>query len=285
MQDGKIKKKFLTENKNSHAYSGSGQETADTNTFNYGYGYGGSYTETGDSNGYQTAAPFAQGIQSQTPKGIQSPFQNAASIPQNSPFQSNVRPVSSPFATNVRSSPFQNTGGYTQPPNENTSTWGVDAQATQAETTEGYQPYQPETPAVTSYQPDAYAPPSNNAPKASWDEDEDDLGFGNSKKVVKEETTDNVTEGAGAREEKPNEVSVEEKKEEKSGGWGIFSLFGRKEKEQSSDEKKAVKANLGEQSSFYYDEKEKRWVNKLVSKLFIADFYLFYIKKTLYKNI
>jgi hypothetical protein len=32
------------------------------------------------------------------------------------------------------------------------------------------------------------------------------------------------------------------------------------------DEKKAVKANLGETSSFYFDEKEGRWVNKNVSK-------------------
>lgn len=273
----------LPSDSNGPAHDYSGQEAADTlqqaDNFNYGYSYGGGNTETADNSGYQTTAPFTQGIKSQA-KGIQSPFQNFTSIPQNSPFQSTVRPVSSPFAAAGVRSPFQHAGGYTQPSNENVSAWGVNSQADAESTnpeqqTVGYQPYQPETPAATSYQPDSYAPTSNNsAATASWNDD-DDLGFGNSKKATAEETKDKITEGSATREEKPNEVSAEDKKEEKSGGWGIFSLFGRKEKEQNSDEKKAVKANLGEQSSFYYDEKEKRWVNKLVSNdlMHIITFY------------
>lgn len=53
--------------------------------------------------------------------------------------------------------------------------------------------------------------------------------------------------------------------DEGKGGWRIFSLFSRSST--PSEEKKAVKANLGEQNTFYYDEKEKRWVNKAVSEM------------------
>lgn len=54
---------------------------------------------------------------------------------------------------------------------------------------------------------------------------------------------------------------IEERK-----GWGFLSMFSRSPATvNDKDEKKAVKANLGEQSSFYYDEKEGRWVNKNVS--------------------
>lgn len=225
---------------NGPAHEGPADTLQQADSFNYGYSYGGGYTEAADNNGYP---PLAQAN-----NGIQSPFQNT----QSSPFQSGI---SSPFNSGVRS-PFQHGSGYTQP---------IEAETTVEQP--GYQPYQHETPAVTSYQPDAYAPvnsaPATTTATHAWDDD-DDLGFGNTKKVT-EKPKDEMTEGNAAREEKPNEVSVEEKKEEKAGGWGIFSLFGRKEKEQPAEEKKAVKANLGEASSFYYDEKEKRWVNKLVS--------------------
>lgn len=51
---------------------------------------------------------------------------------------------------------------------------------------------------------------------------------------------------------------------ESKGGWGLFSFFSRSST--PSQEKKPVKANLGEESQFYYDEKEKRWINKAVSR-------------------
>jgi hypothetical protein len=53
-----------------------------------------------------------------------------------------------------------------------------------------------------------------------------------------------------------------EKESTKSGGWGIFSLFSRKS---HVEEKKPIKANLGDENQFYFDEKEKRWVWKSVS--------------------
>ncbi|KAG2231107.1 hypothetical protein INT48_008497 [Thamnidium elegans] len=225
----------------SNGITHAGKEAHDTlqgENYNYGYNYGGGYTESADNN-------KATAVATTTPFGIQSPFQN------NAP---HVQPISSPFAVGggggnggVRS-PFQHTGTYVPT----------------AETTDTVEPYQLETPAVTSYQPDAYAPASQtDAQTTVLDDDEDDLGFGNSKpKPVKQTTKADGDDDTTA--EKPNEVSSnnEEKKETK-GGWGLFSLFGRKEKASTAEEKKAVRANLGEQSSFYYDEKEKRWVNKL----------------------
>ena len=160
-------------------------------------------------------------------------------------------------------SPFGNAYGQSDVPvsTENSSSgwWGSEEPvATEVEPTADTND--------TSYQPQSYAPTPQATTQA--DDDEDDLGFGNSKKKPAKEEPDSKEENKTTREEKPNEMTSEDKKEqqEKGSGWGIFSLFGGKSKEkESSDEKKAVKANLGEQSSFYYDEKEKRWVNKLVS--------------------
>lgn len=220
------------------------------------------------------------------PAAVTSPFGKPKGI--QSPFQANVQPVSSPFGIQNRSpaiastavtSPFgQSTINATENDNSNSnSAWwgGSDANQTEDQQT-SYEPYQPETDKNTSYQPDAYTPADTitapaEAPKmASWDDDNDDLGFGNSKPKKKlDDDTDTKTTDSTVQE-KPNEVDDKKDKEntEKttgSGGWGLFSIFTRKEKEQNTDEKKAVKANLGEESSFYYDEKEKRWVNKLVS--------------------
>lgn len=182
-----------------------------------------------------------------------SPFQVAATAT-----TAHIKPVAVPGAGGVRS-PFQHANNY----EPSSSAWG--AEATNEEPT-GYQPYQAETSVAVgpSYQPDSYAPPQQQQQSVQDDED-DDLGFGNSKPKPKktEETQDDTV-----REEKPN--AVEEKKEAKNTGWKFFSIFAgsRKEKDATAEERKAVKANLGEQSSFYYDEKEKRWVNKLVSFLF-----------------
>jgi hypothetical protein len=255
--------------------------------YNYGYGYGAGYTtESADASATITS-PFSAN------KGIQSPFQTSSKPVQavSSPFGASQPPqaVSSPFGASqppqAVSSPF----GASQPPQAVRSPFGA-AQPTDT----SYTPdsgawwgsdnsdqiqasYEPEIQTTTtSYQPDAYTPVVTEATdkpagtRAAWEDDDDDLGFGNSKKKPATTTeTDNSKTTDSTQEQKPNQVTKEETKEkaqsEKAGGWGIFSIFGRKEKDPNMDEKKAVKANLGEQSSFYYDEKEKRWVNKLVS--------------------
>lgn len=214
---------FLDSNGITHDFTG--QEAHDTlqgENYNYGHGYGGGYTGSADNN-------QATVSKTTTPFGMQTPFQN------------NVRPVASPFAVGGGvHSPFQH--GYT--PTETTDTTA--------------ELYQPETPAVTDYTPDAYVPQPDAQTTVLDDNDEDDLGFGNSKAV-------NTTSNDDTTAEKPNEANKEEQKETKAagGGWGIFALFGRKEKG-AADAPKPIKANLGEQSSFHYDPKEKRWVNKQV---------------------
>lgn len=233
----------------------------------HSYGYEADYTtEVSDANA-GIISPFAAS------KGIQSPFQ-AVSKPMHavsSPFgaaQSPQAAVKSPFGVAQQtdsSSYIPGSGGW----------WGSDDQNDQTQPL-----YQPEIQTTTNtYQPDAYTPAGTEAAdklssgtRAAWDDD-DDLGFGNSKKKstteIDHSDNNNTKVTDSTQDQKPNEVSKEETKDkaqsEKAGGWGIFSLFGRKEKDHITEEKKAVKANLGEQSSFYYDEKEKRWVNKLVS--------------------
>lgn len=247
---------FFLDYNNAQAHDYTGQEAAadslQQDAYNYGYGYGGGYTESADA----TVPPVAAAVTSPfgKPKGIQSPFgvQNKAAAA-----------VTSPFGQATSVTTTDNSGAW----------WGA-SDINQAEDQQtGYQPYQPETNANTSYQPDAYTPASATAttPAAqstAWDDD-DDLGFGNSKPKNKQDQDSDTKTTDSKVQEKPNEVDNKKEKEhtEKAsgGGWGIFSLFGRKEKDPNAEEKKAVKANLGEESSFYYDEKEKRWVNKLVS--------------------
>lgn len=274
-----IKKKNFLDYNNNQTHDYTGQEAAGDSLqqdgYNYGYGYGGGYTESAD-----TAVPTVS-----VPAAVTSPFGKPKGI--QSPFQTNVQPVSSPFGIQNRSpaiastavtSPFgQSTINATENDNSNSnSAWwgGSDANQTEDQQT-SYEPYQPETDKNASYQPDAYTPadaitaPAEAPKMASWDDD-DDLGFGNSKPKKKLDDDTDIKTTDSTVQEKPNEVDGKKDKEntEKAtggGGWGLFSIFTRKEKEQNTDEKKAVKANLGEESSFYYDEKEKRWVNKLVS--------------------
>lgn len=123
-----------------------------------------------------------------------------------------------------------------------------------------------------SYEP--YAAQTAHAPAAA--EEDDDLGFGNSS-LTKPKTAPATSEGTvpDRSQSSPPEAQSEsvsgasdkesESKEEKK-GWGLFSIFSRSSTPSNQkDEKKAVKANLGEESSFYYDKEAGRWVNKTVS--------------------
>ncbi|KAI8973399.1 Sec23-binding domain of Sec16-domain-containing protein [Mycotypha africana] len=278
------------------------------NTYNYGYSYADGYTISNDNGDIPAEAATgpssaAAGAVAPAVKAIKSPFQNTTEAkPIKSPLQqANVNPVSSPFGMQqnaVRSpfgqqqpsaSPFQSyqpdvPADQGQQNNSSGGWWNSDAgqeniedlQAgnnTTAATTSMYEPS-----STTMYQPNAYTPsatatnPQQSAGGTNaFDEDDDDLGFGNSstKKAAKfaaDSTADNSNDNDTNKkenDEKAADSKKENERKEKS-GWGLFSLFGsgKKDKE-SSDEKKPVKANLGEQSTFYYDEKEKRWVNKL----------------------
>ncbi|KAI9320119.1 Sec23-binding domain of Sec16-domain-containing protein [Dichotomocladium elegans] len=122
-----------------------------------------------------------------------------------------------------------------------------------------------------------YEPVSTTATAAAHNyvDDDDDLGLGNSSRKQKAsgEAAGAATPGAAVEsethipektqaEESKKENEHDEKKADEGKGWRIFSLFHRSSSSTATPEKKAVKANLGESSTFYYDEKEKRWVNK-----------------------
>jgi hypothetical protein len=260
-----------------------------------GYGYGKSYTEAADTT--VVTSPFAkitQPINSTHAQTISSPFgaQNPNAI--SSPFVQtnhsdgglwNANTVAQedttsyePYQQDAYNTPQENTLSY-QP-----SGYQQDAYVSQENNTSSYQPssYQPDPyvpqESTTSYEPNHYQP-SAYVPPVSNDDD-DDLGFGNSKHREKEPKVDKVTE------EKPNEEKTKSEPDHKEkSGWGIFSLFNRN-KDPNAEEKKPVKANLGEsKSTFYYDEKEKRWVNTLVSFLLLLlnetrylIFYLFFFR-------
>ncbi|CAG8583924.1 4204_t:CDS:2 [Dentiscutata erythropus] len=89
-----------------------------------------------------------------------------------------------------------------------------------------------------------------------WDNTDEDLGLGNNAfnaKKKEKETDDNDHESTEKVTQEP-EQPKEEKKEEKS-GWFFGRFFGKKEGS-------GKVANLGEESSFYFDPVQQRWVNK-----------------------
>lgn len=98
-------------------------------------------------------------------------------------------------------------------------------------------------PSYSSYQTASTVIPEEN-------EDEiEDLGISN-------KNSEQKTEGDSKDNSKTDSAGKEDHKESK--GW-----FGWLRKGQEHDDKpKAVRAKLGEQSSFYYDKELKRWVNK-----------------------
>ncbi|OSX65079.1 hypothetical protein POSPLADRAFT_1178711 [Postia placenta MAD-698-R-SB12] len=97
---------------------------------------------------------------------------------------------------------------------------------------------------------------------ASFDDEEDDLGLGNSshrpkeKAAAEDQTADNEHASHEATEgSKPAQADEKPELKSSSGSW-ITRLWKR------DSTPAPVKANLGEQTSFYYDKEQKRWVNK-----------------------
>jgi hypothetical protein len=122
---------------------------------------------------------------------------------------------------------------------------------------------QTSTPAIGS--PSKPPPPTINQI-----DDDDDLGFGNRSLKKK-------PEGAPSHQSTPSEGTIKPPKEDNasdhsrsksSGGGSMFGslfkvfTFGGGGNNSNDASPNRVKANLGDESSFYYDEKEKRWVNK-----------------------
>ncbi|KAH9926213.1 Sec23-binding domain of Sec16-domain-containing protein [Fomitopsis serialis] len=104
--------------------------------------------------------------------------------------------------------------------------------------------------------PTAYQAQRTFSDNPSIDE-EDDLGLGNSFSRPKRDRQASEDESAPAptKEEPKEPVKNEEKPAGSSSGW--LSRLWKRESTPAP-----VKANLGEQTSFYYDKELKRWVNK-----------------------
>ncbi|THG99767.1 hypothetical protein EW026_g2634 [Hermanssonia centrifuga] len=104
--------------------------------------------------------------------------------------------------------------------------------------------------------------PSERSGSYQYDEDDDDdLGLGNNvnRLALKPEAPKEVAQKPAP--EPPKSEPEAEKPAAASGGW-LSRLWKRGDAAPPGP----VKANLGEQSSFYYDKDLKRWVNKNVSQ-------------------
>ena len=95
---------------------------------------------------------------------------------------------------------------------------------------------------------------------------EDDLGLGNrSSRKEKPGVDDNHTSSSESHEaEKEEEVKEVKKPDAKPTSSGSGSWLGRWFSRSASATPGPVRANLGEETSFYYDKDLKRWVNKKV---------------------
>jgi hypothetical protein len=157
---------------------------------------------------------------------------------------------------------------------------------------------------LNSYEPQQY---DSQQPQQSYEPasematnyEDDDLGLGNSSaskgKHDRAQTQESVPSKSATPAPEKSETETEEKKEEEKqgkfsmssvhirsdtvkltvfhyiepkGGWGFFSMFSRSNT--STPDKKSVRANLGEENSFYYDKDLKRWVNKKVSSMEVS---------------
>ncbi|KFH46960.1 COPII coat assembly protein-like protein [Hapsidospora chrysogenum ATCC 11550] len=182
--------------------------------------------------------------------------------------------ASMPVLSSVQGQESSNQGysppsyGY-EPPGLNTVT--LDNESNQPAEEQGSSGYEP-----PSYQPQGYEPPSYEPDPEPSTEDGD---ASRRKKGMMDDDDDDIPalraqEKSRAEKDRENEemfrkVAEEDAKraaEEKSAkkGWGFGSWFGKRPESPKPGDTapKAIKANLGEASSFVYDPELKRWVNK-----------------------
>ncbi|KAL8861386.1 MAG: hypothetical protein Q9178_002259 [Gyalolechia marmorata] len=143
--------------------------------------------------------------------------------------------------------------------------------------------YEPPSP-VYDPSASAYEPPSSYAPydpegqdnqnatderspkkkKSFMDDDEDDDFAARAAAVLKNDKARKDKE-ANEAFRKAAEADAQKDLKPKKSGWfgGVGGWLGsKKDDDLSSQEPKAIKAKLGEESSFYYDKELKKWVNK-----------------------
>ncbi|KAG7867287.1 hypothetical protein KL918_002726 [Ogataea parapolymorpha] len=87
------------------------------------------------------------------------------------------------------------------------------------------------------------------------DDDDDD------EETKEQKRKHNEEEEKKKKEQEEAKMKEEQQKHAERGGSSWFGWLGKKK----NDQPKPIRAKLGEESSFYYDEKLKRWVNKNAS--------------------
>ncbi|KAL8680549.1 MAG: hypothetical protein Q9186_003240 [Xanthomendoza sp. 1 TL-2023] len=142
------------------------------------------------------------------------------------------------------------------------------------------------TPSSSTYDPNvsAYEPPSSYVPydpevqenesptdkrsprkkKSFMYDDEDEDFTARAAAVLKDDKARKDREANEAFRKAAEADAQKDLKPKKSGWFGGVGgwLGGKKDDELSGQEPKAIKAKLGEESSFYYDKELKKWVNK-----------------------
>ncbi|KAL8756839.1 MAG: hypothetical protein Q9199_002649 [Rusavskia elegans] len=123
-----------------------------------------------------------------------------------------------------------------------------------------YAPYDPE-------EPDNQVPTEEQSPKKKksfMDDDEDDDFAAKAAAVLKDDKARKDREANEAFRKAAEADAQRDLKPKKSGWFGGVGgwLGGKKDDDLNSQEPKAIKAKLGEESSFYYDKELKKWVNK-----------------------
>ncbi|OCH94992.1 hypothetical protein OBBRIDRAFT_788730 [Obba rivulosa] len=98
---------------------------------------------------------------------------------------------------------------------------------------------------------------ANGGSRSDFEDEEDDLGLGNSSKRAKarESTEREDSTPAQVEEVKPAQPQKPELKTASSGSW-LSRIWKR------SETPGPVRANLGQETTFYFDSELKRWVNK-----------------------
>ncbi|CAL8583121.1 vesicle coat component [Xanthoria parietina] len=123
-----------------------------------------------------------------------------------------------------------------------------------------YAPYDPEG-------PDKQVPTEERSPRKKqsfMDDDVDDDFAAKAAAVLKGDKARKDREANEAFRKAAEADAQKDLKPKKSGWFGGVGgwLGGKKDDDLNSQEPKAIKAKLGEESSFYYDKELKKWVNK-----------------------
>ncbi|KAI6795773.1 hypothetical protein KC361_g4808 [Hortaea werneckii] len=236
----------------------------------YGVGYGsaansrrGSAQESGSQGSYEPAPSF---VQEPSPSSVyqpQAPPSQAEEQLDEEPEDPFAKPPNGDLAagTGFGGAEDDAEGGGYQPPS---SSYEPPASSYEPP---GYQPYEPEPGAE-----EAEAPQPKKKGMMDLSDDEDDREMERRAAALKQQQKSDADRQADEAFRKAAEADAARDNNNKSSGgggsgegkkgWltGWFSSSGKKD--QPQDLNKPIRAKLGEENSFYYDENLKKWVNK-----------------------